>query len=436
MRGVSLRWPMRLLLTLGERSLPLWQWWLGRRLHKGKENTLSVSQKLMTHLDRLDRPLRRDASLIWGHAVSVGEVLAMLGLFRRLSSQYPQVQFLLTSSTITSGQALAKQLIPEQIQHQYAPLDHPALVRRFLAYWRPSLACWLQSDLWPHTVLETRATGIPMLMFNARMSKTKILRRKRFSWFYEPLLASYSEIFAQNTAYRDNLTLLGDQIPISRLVGNVKALAPSLPVPQTALKDWASVINQRPVWILASSHDGEEAMALQAQVQVCEQQPDALLVIVPRHIGDASKTLYLSKLMGLNAVMRSEHLQPLPTTSVYIANTMGEMGLWYAVAHVALVGGSLVPHGGHNPYEASAAGCPVLHGPYVANCQESYDDLNAKGLARMVRNVDELTQCVLDHLNSRLATRVEDKQLVHQVMGDPLYERICSYVQVLVPARP
>jgi 3-deoxy-D-manno-octulosonic-acid transferase len=271
-----------------------------------------------------------------------------------------------------------------------------------------------------------------MLMFNARMSAEKVARRRWFRWFYEPLLSSYTEIFAQNAGYKFNLEALSIPLPISKLVGNVKALAPPLPVSESELQQVKESIGQRSIWVLASSHEGEEDIALRAHGLILEKKAQVLLVIVPRHVTNAGSLVQLAAGMGLKAALRSETPKIPPDASVYIANTVGEMGLWFRISQVALIGGSLVPHGGHNPYEATAIGCPVLFGPHIENCKESYDDLVERGLASLVHSPEDLVTKVLAHMGQSIATKRRSPETVEQPLAAPLYERISSYVSQAV----
>lgn len=391
-QGLTLSLRLRALLALLACVRPLWRWALTQRIRDGKESPESRAQKLM--LDEPDQP-PAGVPLIWGHAVGVGEVLALLGLFRRLVALMPDHHFLLTSTSLTSGQALVRQQLPAQIHHRFAPVDHPQVMAQFLARFQPNAACWSEMDLWPHMLLATRERGIPMLLLNARLNAEKATRRRRQAWFYRPLLACFSRIYAQNPASQALLHSL-DLHTVAPLSGNIKALAPAQTVDAAEHRLWQNLLADRPVWLLASSHSGEEAIALQAHQALRAQHPRALLLIVPRDASRGAEIAALAAEQGMQVALRSVDEALQSVHSVYVANTMGELGLWYALCPVALVGGSLVPIGGHNPYEALAAGCAVLSGPQIHNFSESYEDLVATGLARVVHNADDVTSAVVD----------------------------------------
>lgn len=391
---IDLSWQLRSLLWLEGRSLSLWRKILMRRLLAGKESTRSVQEKLMEEAAAAP-PLSASAvPLIWGHAVGVGEVLALLGLFKRLAESFPNCHFLLTSSSRTSGEAVAKQGLPERFHHRYSPIDHPEVLARFLDAWRPSVACWSETDLWPGMVTQTAARGIPMLMFNARLDARKAARHDALSWFFRPLLRRFTRIYAQSPSSSELLAGLGYAPLIAACSGDIKALAPSLPVNPQDLTQWRESLGSRPVWLLASSHAGEEALALEAQQSLLARRADALLLIVPRDAFRGGSVAQMVRANGMSVSLRSAGHQAEATCQVYVADTMGELGLWYRLASVALIGGSLTPIGGHNPYEALALGATVLSGPHVHNFTDSYARLGESGQAQMVTSAQEVALAV------------------------------------------
>jgi 3-deoxy-D-manno-octulosonic-acid transferase len=395
MSHVKLSWQLRLILRLERLALPVWRWVLNKRLKKGKETQVSFDQKLMLHLPSAQHTLPLGTPLIWGHAVGVGEVLGLLGLFRRLSEHLPMHHFLLTSTSRTSGEALERQKLSANFHHQFAPVDHPDVMKRFLDAWQPQLACWSETDLWPCMVLATHERSIPMLMFNARVNAEKTQRMRRLDWFYLSLMRCFERIYAQNLESKNFLSQLGLDSSLAQSAGNIKALAPALFYDRQALEVHQAKWKQRPIWLLASSHLSEEEVALQAHLLLRQTHQDALLIIVPRDAFRGAEIQAMVNLHVLHANLRSNSLENEASCDVYIADTMGELGLWYALSPVALIGGSLVPIGGHNPYEAIAAQCRVLSGPMTENFSESYEALLAAGLAQTVTDAHAIFQAVL-----------------------------------------
>ena len=371
---------------------PVWRIGLQQRLKRGKETAASVQQKLGLSYDA-----RPAGTLVWGHAVGVGESLALAGLFARLGERRPDLHFLITTTARTSGDALkgrhGQSILPPRCQHQFAPVDTPDAVKRFLDHWRPSLAVWCEMDLWPALMDATDQRGIPRVLVNARLSAASLAKRRWGRWLYAALLPGFRALFAQNAESVDALVALGAPRDRIAVTGTIKTLSPPLPCDADALGHWQATLAGRPVWLATSSHPGEEALALQAHERLREQHPDALLLIAPRVPTRGAEVL---SLCPQGTLQRSGYPATLPgaQASVYLADTIGELGLWYRLAPVALVGGSVAEVGGHNPHEPLALGCAVLHGPNVWNFSESYAELDAQGLSRSIGNADELAAAV------------------------------------------
>jgi len=367
---------LRAYVALSHLLTPVWHLGLQQRLRRGKETPRSVHQKLGR--EYADRP---EGPLVWGHAVGVGEAMALAGLFARMAQARPDVHFLITTTARTSGDALRRTGLPPRVQHQFAPADTPGAVRRFLNHWRPDLAVWCEMDLWPTLIDATAARRIPRVLVNARLNDASMARRRKGRWIYRALLPGFDRLFAQNETSAERLIELGadrSQITVS---GTIKSLTPPLACDADDLAAWLAALRTRPVWLLASSHPGEETLALQAHQHLLERHPDALLIIAPRAPARGAE---VAALCQPPAPLRSAG-QHLPDDSaVYVADTIGEMGLWYRLAPVALVGGSFAAVGGHNPHEPLALGCRVLHGPQVWNFAESYEQLDATGRSLLV----------------------------------------------------
>jgi 3-deoxy-D-manno-octulosonic-acid transferase len=383
--GPPLPWVLRAYLGLAGKLAPVWRRGLERRLKRGKETPRSVRQKLGS--EYADRP---EGTVVWGHAVGVGEAMALAGLFARLAPLRPDCSFLLTTTARTSGDALKRTGLPPRCQHQFAPVDTPEAVARFLDHWRPSLALWCEMDLWPALIAGTDARGVPRVLVNARLSPESLAKRRWGRWLYQALLPGFRDLFAQNEATVEALVSLGAPRERITVSGTIKSLVPALGCDVDELAAWREALGTRPVWLLASSHPGEESLALQAHARLREQRPDALLLIAPRAPARGAEVAALAD----NAPLRSAGVQ-LPTEApVYVADSIGEMGLWYRLAPIALVGGSFAQVGGHNPHEPLALGCTVLHGPNVWNFSESYERLDSLGQSQQVQDVDDVVRSV------------------------------------------
>ena len=366
-------WALRAYLALARLLAPVWRKGLQRRLLRGKETPRSVRQKLGS--EYADRPT---GTLVWGHAVGVGESMALAGLFARLAERRADCSFLITTTARTSGDALRRTGLPPRCQHQFAPVDTPEAVSRFLDHWQPSLALWCEMDLWPALIAETDARSIPRALVNARLSPESLAKRRWGRWIYQALLPGFRDLFAQNETTANALVVLGAPRERITVSGTIKALVPPLACDVDDLETWQQALAGRPVWLLASSHPGEEELALAAHARLCEQHAGALLVIAPRAPARGQEVAALVSAALLKDVpLRSAGAHLATEAAVYIADTIGEMGLWYRLAPVALVGGSFASVGGHNPHEPLALGCAVLHGPNVWNFAESYERLDS-----------------------------------------------------------
>jgi 3-deoxy-D-manno-octulosonic-acid transferase len=378
----------RLYGLLFEALNPLWHWWLQQRMRRGKETLTSLDQRWMR------RPTPRpEGILVWGHAVGVGEALALAGLLKRLQAQRPDLHFLITTTARTSGQALAKQELGPQFTHWFAPVDTPSNVARFVKHWQPDLALWCEMDLWPLLIDATAQFGTPHVLVNARLSAAAASKRRWGRALYAPLLAGFDAIWVQNAETAQHLQALGALPQRIDITGTIKAMVPPLTANPHDVAVWKEALGERQIWVLASSHPGEEELALVAHQILRIKYPNALLILAPR---DASRGGTVAALCGPDTPQRSQGVLLPGTSPYYVADTMGELGLWYRLSQVAMVGGSWAPVGGHNPYEATALGNTVLHGPHVANFSESYADLDAQGLSLLAHSAEQLAGTVAE----------------------------------------
>lgn len=337
---------------------------LHSRARKGKEDPLRLGERFGRYT--LERPA---GTLIWMHGASVGESLVLLTLIDAIRAQHGNAHILVTSGTRTSAELIARRA-PIGVFHQFIPIDRPGPVRRFLDHWLPDAAIFAESEIWPNLILETRARGIPMSLVNARMNTSSLERWMKWRASGQALLSAFSWIGAadQRTA-RGLSQILDADIPFA---GNLKLDAPVLLADQTELNAIKAEIADRPVWLAASTHEGEDETLLSAHQLLSKTQANPLMVLAPRHPerGDALAALIAGR--GLNLARRSLGETPTAETSVWLADTLGEMPLWYGLAAASFIAGSLIDGiGGHNPIEASRCGSAVLSGPYTA----SFDDV-------------------------------------------------------------
>ncbi len=341
---------------------------LRRRLARGKEDPARVAEKR----GHASAP-RPEGRLIWLHAVGLGEVLALRGLILALARAEPELQFLITSSARSSAQVIAANL-PPRTRHQFLPLDAPSYLARFLDHWRPDLSIWAEQELWPGAVVAAHTRGVPLALVNARMTDAGFARRSKARGLYRDLLARFARITAQDPRSAGHLRALGgDGVWVT---GSLKSAAPPLAADAATLAEAQAAVQGRRVWVAASSHPGDEAQAMAAQSTLWQQDPRWLLILAPRDAGRAGAIAAHLTDARLPFARRSLGRVPAPGDAVWLADTYGELGLWYRLAEAALIGGGFDTIGGHNPWEAAHFDAAILHGPDVANFSDDYKALH------------------------------------------------------------
>lgn len=365
---------------------PLIELILTRRQALGREDPHRINER--KGLASIPRP---KGPLLWIHAASIGEAISVKRLIARLLESYPALHILVTTGTVTSAEILSHQL-PDRALHQFVPVDRIAWVRRFLDHWRPDVAFWVESEIWPNLVFETQERGIPMVLVNARMSARSFSRWKRAPGPIARLLKGFCLVMAQNEVEAAQLKALGAE-PVT-VPGNLKYAAGPLPADEGALAELTRAIGGRPVWLASSTHEGEEEIAAYAHRRLLSEWPGLLTVIVPRHPARAEAIAAKLRQSGLKVTRRSAQRLPDAETEIFIADTLGELGLFYRLAPVALVGGSLIPHGGQNVLEPARLDCAIVHGPYMENFRTIVDEMFAKGGSFEVADAEELVKVV------------------------------------------
>lgn len=371
-----------------------------RRLKAGKEDPNRLSERFGTASH--PRPKGR---LIWLHAASVGESLSLQGLIRQVLAQDADTHILLTTTTVTSARLMADLLPPGAI-HQFAPYDTRAAVRRFLGHWRPDVAVWTESELWPRLLVETDALSIPMLLINARVSEKTMARWRRIPDTARALLSPFRAILVQEASSAAIMHEIGVPPEIISVTGSLKEELPPPDAAPEALMALQTALAARPCWFAASTHEGEEETLVAAHRQAFNTAPDApLLIVAPRHPERGQSLAKRLATDGWVTALRSAGDHPGPQTDIYIADTLGEMGLWYRLCPVAFIGGSLARIGGHNPYEPMQLGCAIIHGPHVSNFADIYARLAQAGGARLAATETDIAQALHLLQNEQIKTR-------------------------------
>jgi 3-deoxy-D-manno-octulosonic-acid transferase len=373
--------PLRAYRLFSAAIMPLTPLLLAQRLRRGKEHHMRLPERRGVSV--MARP---PGPLVWLHGASIGELISVLPLIERLRAR--GVNVLVTSGTVSSG-GLAEQRLPRDVIHQFVPLDVPRFVRRFLDHWQPDLALFVESDLWPNIMVETSQRGIPMMLINGRLSENSFRR-----WRYLPatigdLLRRLDLCLARTPADAQRFGELG--APHVVTTGDLKLDVPAPPADRTRLAALNAAIGGRPVIAAASTHAGEETAVVDAHRRLRANFPRLLTIIVPRHPERGLGVAEIARATGLKTKLRSRGEIPDATTDVYVADTIGELGIIYRLAPIVFVGGSLVRHGGQNPIEPAKLGAAILYGPHVWNFAEIYAALDQAHGAEKVEDPSKLT---------------------------------------------
>jgi 3-deoxy-D-manno-octulosonic-acid transferase len=354
---------------------------LSRRLKRGKEHPERM-------VERRGQPTlpRPDGALVWIHGASVGELLAVLSLIDQLRGQ--NLNVLVTTGTLTSAN-VAEERLPPGVLHQFIPLDAPRFVFQFLDHWRPNLGLFVESDLWPNLIMASSKGRIPLVLVNGRMSEQSFKGWRSVSKTAAALLGKFDLCLAQSALDGHRFQELG--APNVQVTGNLKLDVPAPPADPVGLEKLKAAIGNRPVIVAASTHAGEEILLIDTHRRLRQRFPELLTIIVPRHPERGRGILDFAVAAQLRALLRSQDTLPDAQTDMYIADTMGELGLIYRVAPIVYMGGSLVEHGGQNPIEAVKLGAAIVHGPHVWNFTEIYAALDAARGAAEVEDIDQLT---------------------------------------------
>lgn len=375
---------------------PLIRIYLFRRKLRGKEDPARFNE-------RLGKPTiqRPNGKLIWIHGASVGEAISILPLINLLSEKYQDAHFLITTGTVTSANLLENKLPPRTI-HQYVPVDILPYVKRFLQHWQPDLALWVESELWPNLISEVGKI-CPLILINGRMSGESYIKWQNYSQFIKELLGNFSLLLAQSKADATRLDSLG--AANIKYVGNIKYAAPELNYDEQKLAELKKQIGGRPLWVAASTHKvgdiREEKIAALTHKKLKQKFPDLFTIIVPRHPARKDEILAEISNEGLLVALRSNGDIISDKTDIYLADTMGELGIFYRLSDIVFVGGSIGPVGGHNPLEPANLKCAIIVGLQTFNFVEITNEFIEKNAIIVIKDENELADVVINLLNDK-----------------------------------
>ena len=391
-------WALRSYVGAAHLAAPLWRLSVARRARRGKED----SDRLAERFGHPSAP-RPEGPLLWVHALGIGEAAAMLAVIRTVHTVRPDVTVLLTTGTRTGAEGLARMGMPDGVIHQYSPVDAPGPVSRFLAHWRPNALLLAELDLWPLMLTRLRAGCIPVVMTNARLTDHRFAGRQKMRALMGDVLALVDRMLVQDDQTRERLIFLGADPDRVQVAGLLKAAAAPLPdAPDHAVL--SAAIGGRPLWLAAATEARELPALIAAHACARKARPGLLMILAPRQLTDAdAATRALTAAFG-TCPRRSAGGLPGSQDAVYLADTVGEMGLWYRLSPQSFIGHSLpvngTPLGGKNPFEAVALGSAVLHGPCTGNFAESYGALAVAGGGLPVNGAPDLAEAILGLIRS------------------------------------
>ncbi|MGB0934675.1 MAG: 3-deoxy-D-manno-octulosonic acid transferase [Alphaproteobacteria bacterium] len=357
--------------------------YLKRRVLKGKEDPKRLEERY--GIASVNRP---QGKLVWMHAASVGETRSAVSLIHALIEEGFNV--VLTTGTMTAAAIAEKTLAPIGVIHQYLPMDTRKWAGRFLDHWQPDHVMWVEQELWPNLLYEVHCRNIPLTLINGRISEGSFKNWWYARFLLRHIMRFFTVRFAQSKSDATRFEQL-TSLPFHQ-VGNLKLTTPPLEYDHKIAEDLASSIKGRPVWLAASTHPGEEELILHAHQEILSDHPNALLIVIPRHPNRGNDVADLAKQHTLSASLRTRTPRPADSDQVYVADTLGETGLFYAVCNLVFMGGSLVPVGGHNPVEPAQFGCQLIYGPHDNNFRDLLLELSEHHPINKISNSSELIQ--------------------------------------------
>ena len=387
------------------------------RIFKGKEDTSRFKEKVGIFSKK-----RNKGKLIWFHGASVGEIQSIIPLLERFEKNKEIRQILVTSNTVSSS-FIIKNLKFKKTIHQFFPIDCNFISKKFLNYWKPTKAFFIDSEIWPNTVNNLYKRNIPIFLLNGRITKKSFRRWKFFSYFAKSIFGKFYLCLSSNTETKKYLKKLGAKN--IKFIGNLK-FSQSENEKTNLNKDLINLINSRKTWCASSTHYNEEEFCGMAHIRLKKKFKNILTIIIPRHINRINSIKADLQNLDLKIHLDEPKKKISPDTDIYLVNSYGKTKLFYKVCKNIFLGGSLIEHGGQNPLEATRYGCRVLHGPNVSNFREIYKFLNKKKLSKKISNQDQLINCVIKYINSKNNSKkiIKDLHLIGMNILNKTYKEI------------
>lgn len=366
--------------------------YVNKRKQNGKEDINRFNE-------RIGRPTlqRPEGKLFWLHGASVGESVSMLPLINKILETYPDAHVMVTTGTVTSADVMQKRL-PERAFHQFIPIDNPIFTTRFVKYWHPDVALWFESEFWPAVLSSIKRKNIPLILINGRISNKTFKRWQQFDFICKELLDCFTICLGQSEEDAYRLRVLGAKE--TACLGNLKYAGLPLPIDAKVKKDLIKQIAGRPLWLASSTHDDEEIRLAKVHKRMKEKFADLLTIIAPRHPNRGEEIAQEINKLELSTALRSKQEKLSPKTDIYIADTIGEMGVWYDVAKIVFIGGSLIPHGGQNFIEPSRVRDAVIVGPHMHNFSDAMSRAKKADAIMQVSDTLELQEMLTQLLEN------------------------------------
>lgn len=353
------------------------------RIILGKEDIMRIKERF-----GLPSAVRSTKGIIWIHAASVGESRVAITLTRHFKIKYPKHRILITTGTITSAN-IVRSFASSRIVHQFLPMDHPLFVWLFLRNWKPDLGIFVESELWPNLVF-MGARFCPLILVNAIISENSFKNWSKCKSFVKTMLQKFRYILCQSTIDAQKYKTLGAD---AKFIGNLKYAGAKLDVNLSHLNVLREMVGQRPIFLAASTHPGDDEIMVLTHIQIKKEYPDILTIIVPRHIARATDIKEMVLRKGLSCAMRSRKEYIAKNTDIYIADTMGELGMLFSIAKVSFIAGSF-KNGGHNPIEAAYFNTHIIFGPDMSNFREISEEFLQNKAAIQIKDLGELVKCL------------------------------------------
>ena len=364
------------------------------RLIKKKEHPIRFKEKFCFF------PIKRgNGKLVWFHGSSVGEILSIIPLVEKLEKNKSIKKILITSSTLSSSKVLTKFKLKKTV-HQFFPIDANFLTKKFLDYWNPAIAIFVESEIWPNMLINVKKKSIPLVLLNARITKKSYKKWKMISLLSKFLFESFDISFPQNHETKKYLNSLG--VKKIKFLGNLKFSESKTQKNSALNKNIEKIFKSRKIWCAVSTHNGEEKMCAEAHKKLKKKYKKLLTVIIPRHVHRVNDIYKEIVDMGFKVQIHSKKNKIKKDTDIYLVDTYGETKSFFKICNTVFLGGSIVNHGGQNPLEPARFGCKILHGPNIQNFTEVYRLLNKENLSFKFYNTNQLAKSVSQSLNQNI----------------------------------